>query len=92
MPLLPDVAYECPDIDTIVSRHRTVGCSQDEQGRPRSVIVVTHDYRALRFADLIYHMEDGLLQPASPELLMRVWQTAMIHHALPSIAQDGGIR
>ena len=49
----------------------------DGRGRPRCVLVVTHDYRALRYADLIYQMEDGTVQPASPELLVRVWQAAL---------------
>jgi len=49
----------------------------DEAGHPRSVIVVTHDYRVLRFADHIYQMEDGRLRPASEELLLRVWHAAL---------------
>jgi putative ABC transport system ATP-binding protein len=53
--------------------------STDDQGRPRSVLVVTHDYRVLRFADLIFQMEDGLVGPASPDLLVRVWHAALIH-------------
>jgi putative ABC transport system ATP-binding protein len=53
--------------------------SSDDQGRPRSVLVVTHDYRVLRFADLIFQMEDGRIGPASPDLLLRVWHAALIH-------------
>jgi putative ABC transport system ATP-binding protein len=55
----------------------------DEQDRPRCVLVVTHDYRALRFADQIHQMEDGIVRPAAPELLLRVWQSA--------VAEEGDI-
>ena len=40
------------------------------------MLVVTHDFRALRFADLIYQMEDGAVQPASAPFLLQVWQAA----------------
>jgi putative ABC transport system ATP-binding protein len=50
---------------------------RDEQGRPRSVLVVTHDLRVLRFADIIYHMEDGRLRPAGADVLLRVWQAGL---------------
>jgi len=36
------------------------------------VIVVTHDHRALDVFDVIYEMEDGVIRPASPELLSAV--------------------
>jgi putative ABC transport system ATP-binding protein len=49
----------------------------DAQGRPRIALVVTHDYRVLRFADIIYHLDDGRLRPASEDLLMRVWQSGL---------------
>jgi putative ABC transport system ATP-binding protein len=51
---------------------------RDEQGRPRSVLVVTHDLRVLRFADIIYHMEDGRLHPAGADMLLRVWQAGLL--------------
>jgi putative ABC transport system ATP-binding protein len=51
---------------------------RDEQGNPRSVLVVTHDFRALRFADIIYHLEDGRLRAAGEDLLLRVWQSGLI--------------
>jgi putative ABC transport system ATP-binding protein len=54
-------------------------CRQrDDSGEPRSVVVVTHDFRLLRFADIIYYMDDGRLSPASEELLVRVWRTGEI--------------
>ncbi len=49
----------------------------DERGRPRSVLVVTHDPRVLRFADVIYHLEDGRLRPAGEDMLLRVWQSGL---------------
>jgi putative ABC transport system ATP-binding protein len=52
----------------------------DEHGRPRCALVVTHDYRALRFADIIYQMEDGTVRPASASLLNRVRQAAAAHN------------
>jgi putative ABC transport system ATP-binding protein len=52
--------------------------SRDEQGRPRSVLVVTHDLRMLRFADIIYHIDDGRLRPAGEDMLLRVWQAGLI--------------
>jgi putative ABC transport system ATP-binding protein len=51
---------------------------RDEAGQPRSVVVVTHDFRLLRFADIIYYMDDGRVNPASEELLVRVWRTGEI--------------
>jgi putative ABC transport system ATP-binding protein len=51
---------------------------RDEEGNPRSVLVVTHDFRVLRFADVIYHLEDGRLRPASEDLLLRVWQSGLV--------------
>jgi len=51
--------------------------SNDISSRARTVIVVTHDFRTLRFADLIYQMEDGRLWPANESLLAQVWQAAM---------------
>ncbi len=51
----------------------------DEQGRPRSVLVVTHDPRVLRFADVIYHLDDGRLRPAGEDMLLRVWQSGLTH-------------
>jgi putative ABC transport system ATP-binding protein len=51
----------------------------DEQGRARSVVVVTHDYRILRYADLIYYMDDGQVSPATEELLLRVWRAGDLH-------------
>ncbi len=53
--------------------------STDAHGRPRAVVVVTHDYRAMRFADLIHPMADGRVLPASAELLERVRVAAMAH-------------
>jgi putative ABC transport system ATP-binding protein len=53
---------------------------QDEQGRPRAVLVVTHDLRVLRFADIIYHIEDGRLRPAGEDMLVRVWQAGLLHN------------
>ena len=38
-----------------------------EQGA--GVIVVTHDHRALDVFDVIYEMEDGVIRPASPDLM-----------------------
>ncbi len=38
-----------------------------EQGA--GVIVVTHDHRALDVFDVIYEMEDGIIRPASAELV-----------------------
>ncbi len=52
---------------------------RDRQGRPRSVLVVTHDLRVLRFADLIYHLDDGRLRPAGEDMLLRVWQSGLAH-------------
>jgi putative ABC transport system ATP-binding protein len=52
---------------------------RDEQGRARSVVVVTHDYRILRYADLIYYMDDGQVSPATEELLLRVWHAGDLH-------------
>ena len=52
---------------------------RDEQGRPRAVLVVTHDLRVLRFADIIYHIEDGRLRPAGQDMLVRVWQAGLLH-------------
>jgi putative ABC transport system ATP-binding protein len=51
---------------------------RDKEGNPRSVLVVTHDFRVLRFGDVIYHLEDGRLRPASEELLLRVWQSGLV--------------
>jgi putative ABC transport system ATP-binding protein len=50
---------------------------RDAEGLPRTVLVVTHDYRALRFADVIYQMEDGTARPATADLLLRVWQSSL---------------
>jgi putative ABC transport system ATP-binding protein len=61
----------------------------DEQGRPRSVLVVTHDWRCLRFGDLIYQMEDGRAQPASPQFLVRVWQAAIAHADASDFDEQG---
>ena len=36
------------------------------------VIVVTRHHRALDVFDVIYEMEDGVIRPASPELLSAV--------------------
>jgi putative ABC transport system ATP-binding protein len=36
------------------------------------VIVVTHDHRALDVFDVVYEMEDGVIRPASAELLSTV--------------------
>jgi putative ABC transport system ATP-binding protein len=41
-----------------------------EQGA--GVIVVTHDHRALDVFDVIYEMEDGIIQPASADLVRTV--------------------
>ncbi len=49
----------------------------DEHGRPRSVLVVTHDLRVLRFADIIYQVDDGRLRPAGEDMLLRVWQSGL---------------
>ena len=49
----------------------------DDRGRPRSVLVVTHDPRVLRFADIIYHVDDGRLRPAGEDMLLRVWQSGL---------------
>jgi putative ABC transport system ATP-binding protein len=35
----------------------------DDQGRPRVVVVVTHDNRIFHYADRIVEMEDGVLKP-----------------------------
>ncbi len=51
--------------------------SLDKQGRPRSVLVVTHDVRVLRFADFIYRVDDGRLRPAGEDMLLRVWQSGL---------------
>ena len=55
------------------------GRGRDQQGRPRTVLVVTHDLRVLRFADVIYHIEDGRLHPAGEDMLLRVWQAGLLH-------------
>jgi putative ABC transport system ATP-binding protein len=47
----------------------------DADGRPRSVVVVTHDLRVLRYADVIYHVDDGRLRAAGADMLLRVWQS-----------------
>jgi putative ABC transport system ATP-binding protein len=52
---------------------------RDDQGRPRGVLVVTHDMRVLQYADIIYHMEDGRLRPAGEDTLLRVWQAGLLH-------------
>ena len=41
-----------------------------EQGA--GVIVVTHDHRALDVFDVIYEMEDGIIRPASADLVRTV--------------------
>jgi putative ABC transport system ATP-binding protein len=51
--------------------------SLDERGRPRSALVVTHDLRVLRFADVIYLLDDGRLRPAGEDMLLRVWQSGL---------------
>jgi putative ABC transport system ATP-binding protein len=47
-----------------------VSRGKDERGRPRSVMLVTHDETLLRFADVVYEMEDGQLRcpPVKPQL------------------------
>jgi len=52
---------------------------RDDQGRPRGVLVVTHDLRVLQYADIIYHMEDGRLHPVGEDTLLRVWQAGLLH-------------
>jgi putative ABC transport system ATP-binding protein len=52
---------------------------RDRDGRARSVVVVTHDYRILRYADTIYYMDDGQVSPATEELLLRVWRAGDLH-------------
>jgi putative ABC transport system ATP-binding protein len=52
---------------------------RDAQGHGRSVVVVTHDYRILRYADTIYYMDDGQVSPATEELLLRVWRAGDLH-------------
>jgi len=54
----------------------------DERGAACSVIVVTHDYQVMRFADEIHEMADGAVLPASPRLLERVRVLAGIHDDL----------
>ncbi len=45
--------------------------------RPRSVVVVTHDMRVLRYADVIYHLEEGRVRHAGADMLSRVWQAGL---------------
>ena len=52
---------------------------RDQQGRPRAVLVVTHDLRVLRFADVIYLIDDGQLRAAGEDMLLRVWQASLLH-------------
>jgi putative ABC transport system ATP-binding protein len=52
---------------------------RDQDGQARSVVVVTHDYRILRYADRIYYMDDGQINPATEELLLRVWRAGEWH-------------
>ena len=68
-------------------------CSRerDDAGQARCVFVVTHDYRALCYADLIFQMEDGQLRPANADFLVRVWQSALTFHsplATPSLEPE----
>jgi putative ABC transport system ATP-binding protein len=49
----------------------------DQDGRPRSVVVVTHDLRVLRYADIIYRVDDGRLSPVGEDMLLRVWQSGL---------------
>jgi putative ABC transport system ATP-binding protein len=49
----------------------------DPDGRPRSVVVVTHDLRVLRYADIIYRVDDGRLSPVGEDMLLRVWQSGL---------------
>src|SRR5262245_43853711 len=41
---------------------------RDQQGRPRAVLVVTHDMRVLRFADIIYLIDDGRLRATGEDM------------------------
>jgi putative ABC transport system ATP-binding protein len=52
---------------------------QDQQGRPRAVLVVTHDMRVLRFADIIYLIDDGRLRATGEDMLLRVWHAGLLH-------------
>jgi putative ABC transport system ATP-binding protein len=63
---------------TIMTLILSVVRRRDEQDRPRSVLVVTHDLRVLRFADMIYHMNDGRLRPVGEDTLLRVWQAGRL--------------
>jgi putative ABC transport system ATP-binding protein len=58
----------------VVQLIENISRTSDDQSRPRTVLVVTHDYRVLRHADLIFQMEDGRVGPASAELLARIKQ------------------
>ncbi len=64
---------------TIMGLILSASRDRDDQGRRRSVVVVTHDYRILRFADRIYYMDDGRVDPATEELLLRVWKAGDLH-------------
>jgi putative ABC transport system ATP-binding protein len=58
----------------VIQLIENVARTSDDQGHPRTVLVVTHDYRVLRHADLTYQMEDGRVGEASAELLARIKQ------------------
>ena len=75
--------------ETVMDLIRGASRGVDDQGRARAVLVVTHDFRALRFADLIYQMEDGAVQPASAPFLLQVWQAALAHCAAAELEPIG---
>jgi putative ABC transport system ATP-binding protein len=56
----------------VIQLIENIARTPDDQGLPRTVLVVTHDYRVLRHADVIYQMEDGRLDSASADLMARI--------------------
>ena len=63
--------------------------SLDEAGRPRCVIVVTHDNRIFHHADHILQMDDGLIKQ---ELLLPFIGGVFVIEALSVIIQVGSYK
>jgi putative ABC transport system ATP-binding protein len=78
----PTAALDGKTGQTVMDLIASAARGLDDKGRPRCVVVVTHDNRIFHYADRIIEMEDGKLKPGLSEHVL-----AESHH-VPTFVDD----
>lgn len=74
----PTAALDARTGQSVMQLVKNAARSLDEQGRPRCVIVVTHDNRVFNYADRILQMDDGLIKQTVDDYVLS--EARLEHH------------